>query len=249
MSLRPGEWIVLAGSGVIAAFALLVGVLIYLKPPPVQYRYLEDARTQAGEAVYRRQGCGSCHKVFENGAKVGPALVRAGGWDPTRTFTADGLRSTDLPADVGEEATEGMRGTAPTSEGAPAGDAFATAYEERAEGVSRQTFDAQAFDAVIVSFLAAVRGGASDSETIRDNLQAVSGAGEGEGADQYTFEQLGDAINALLAGEEIDYEGASGPINFDENGDPGAALYEVWQFEGNDITTLDSFEFSGGDEG
>ena len=185
----------------------------------------------------------------ETFAKVGPALVRAGGWDPTRTFTADGLRSSDLPGDVGEEATEGMRGTAPTSEGAPAGDAFATAYEERAEGVSRQTFDAQAFDAVIVSFLAAVRGGASDSETIRDNLQAVSGAGEGEGADQYTFEQLGDAINALLAGEEIDYEGASGPINFDENGDPGAALYEVWQFEGNEISTLDSFEFSGTDEG
>jgi branched-chain amino acid transport system substrate-binding protein len=178
----------------------------------------------------------------ETFAKVGPALVRAGGWDPTRSFTADGLRSTDLPADVGEEATEGMRGTAPTSEGAPAGDAFATAYEERAEGVSRQTFDAQAFDAVIVSFLAAVRGGSSDSETIRDNLQAVSG---GEGGDQFTFEQLGEAIQALLAGEEIDYEGASGPINFDENGDPGAALYEVWQFEGNEITTLDSFEFSG----
>jgi mono/diheme cytochrome c family protein len=78
MSLRPGEWLVLAGSGVIAAFALLVGVLIYLKPPPVQYRYLEDARTQAGEAVYRRQGCGSCHKVFENGAKVGPALDGVG---------------------------------------------------------------------------------------------------------------------------------------------------------------------------
>jgi branched-chain amino acid transport system substrate-binding protein len=93
-----------------------------------------------------------------------------------------------------------------------------------------------------VSFLAAVRGGSSDSETIRDNLQAVSG---GEGGDQFTFEQLGEAIQALLAGEEIDYEGASGPINFDENGDPGAALYEVWQFEGNEITTLDSFEFSG----
>lgn len=177
----------------------------------------------------------------ETFAKVGPALVRAGGWDPTLTFTADGLRSTDLPADVGEEATEGMRGTAPTSEGAPAGDAFATAYEERAEGVSRQTFDAQAFDAVMVAFLAAVRGGSSDSETIRDNLQAVSGGDEG--GDQYTFEQLGEAIQALLDGEDIDYEGASGPINFDENGDPGAALYEVWQFEGNDITTLDSFEF------
>ena len=185
----------------------------------------------------------------ETFAKVGPALVRAGGWDPTRTFTADGLRSHDLPGEVGEEVTEGMRGTAPTSEGAPAGDAFATAYEERSGNAAGQTFDAQTFDAVIVSFLAAVRGGASDSETIRDNLQAVSGAGAGEGADQYTFERLGDAISALLAGEEVDYEGASGPINFDENGDPAAALYSVWQFEDNEISTLDSFEFIGTDEG
>jgi mono/diheme cytochrome c family protein len=78
MKLRTGEWIVVGGSGVIAAFALLVGVLIYLKPPPVQYRYQETARTQAGEAVYRRQSCGSCHKVFENGAKVGPVLDGVG---------------------------------------------------------------------------------------------------------------------------------------------------------------------------
>jgi mono/diheme cytochrome c family protein len=78
MSLRAGEWVVLGGSGVIAAFALLVGVLIYLKPPPVQYRYLETPRTQAGEAVYRRQSCSSCHKVFENGAKVGPVLDGVG---------------------------------------------------------------------------------------------------------------------------------------------------------------------------
>lgn len=177
----------------------------------------------------------------ETFARVGPALVRAGGWDPALTFTADGLRSSDLPGDVGEEATEGMRGTAPTSEGAPAGDAFASAYDERAGDVPRQTFDAQAFDAVIVAFLAAVSAGSADSDAIRDNLQAVSGP-EGE---QYTFEQLGDAIQALLNGEEIDYEGASGPIDFDDNGDPGAALYEVWQFEGGDITTLDSFEFSG----
>jgi mono/diheme cytochrome c family protein len=78
MKLRAGEWVVVGGSGGIAAFALLVGVLIYLRPPPVQYRYQETPRTQAGEAVYRRQSCGSCHKVFENGARVGPVLDGVG---------------------------------------------------------------------------------------------------------------------------------------------------------------------------
>ncbi len=175
----------------------------------------------------------------ETWAKVGPALVRAGGWDPSLTFTADGLRSDTLPEDVGAEAAEGMRGTAPSSEGAPAGEAFATAWDERVSGVERQTFDAQAFDAVMLAFLAALRGGDAEPRTIADNLQAVS-APEGE---KYTFENLGDAISAVLAGEDIDYEGASGPIDFNEDGDPSAAIYEVWQFQDGAIETLDTFEF------
>jgi branched-chain amino acid transport system substrate-binding protein len=176
----------------------------------------------------------------ETWAKVGPAMVRAGGWEPARTFTADGLRNTELPGDVGGPATEGMRGTAPTSEGAPAGEAFGRAFQERAQGVSRQTFDAQAFDAVMLAFLAALRGGSSDPETIRDNLQAVSAPG----GEKYTFEQLDEAIAAIRDGEDIDYEGASGPIDFDENGDPSAAIYEVWEFEDGEIRTRETFDFS-----
>ncbi len=179
----------------------------------------------------------------ETWAKVGPALVRAGGWDPSMTFTADGLRSDTLPEDVGSEAAEGMRGTAPSSEGAPAGEAFGTAWDERVTGVDRQTFDAQAFDAVMLAFLAALAGGDSEPQTISENLQAVSGP---EG-DKYTFEELGDAIDAILAGDDIDYEGASGPIDFDENGDPGAAIYEVWQFQDGAIETLETFEYAAGE--
>lgn len=179
----------------------------------------------------------------ETWARIGPALVRAGGWDPSRTFTADGLRSSTLPTEAGEQATEGMRGTAPTSEGAPAGDAFDTVFTERAAaGVTRQTFDAQAFDAMIVAFLAALRAGSSDPEAIRDNLQAVTSAP----GTQVTFEDLDEAIRLLTRGEEIDYQGASGPIDFDENGDPGSALYEIWRFEGGEIVTEDTVTFGEG---
>ncbi|HTS54670.1 MAG TPA: c-type cytochrome [Burkholderiales bacterium] len=78
MPLRPGEWVVLAGSGLIAAFAALVGMLIYLKPPPVEYRYVENAVTRDGEAIYRREGCNSCHSLFGNGASYGPSLDGVG---------------------------------------------------------------------------------------------------------------------------------------------------------------------------
>jgi cbb3-type cytochrome oxidase cytochrome c subunit len=78
VKLRAGEWVVLGGSGVIAAFAALVGVLIYLKPPPVEYSYAETAAARDGEAIYRREGCNSCHRLFGNGATYGPALDGVG---------------------------------------------------------------------------------------------------------------------------------------------------------------------------
>lgn len=78
MKLRTGEWIVLAGSAVVVAFAALVGWIIYVKPPPVRFTYLETASTQAGEAVYRHAGCGSCHKIFQTGAAIGPSLDGVG---------------------------------------------------------------------------------------------------------------------------------------------------------------------------
>ena len=76
--MRLGEWVVLGGSAVIAAFAVLVGELIYLKPPPVEYRYVENALARDGEAIYRREGCSSCHRVFGNGATYGPRLDGVG---------------------------------------------------------------------------------------------------------------------------------------------------------------------------
>jgi ABC-type branched-subunit amino acid transport system substrate-binding protein len=194
--------------------------------------------TEAGQLTQGNPDAWMIIDFPETWARMGPALVRAGGWDPARTFTADGLRNSELPGDVGEQATEGMRGTAPTSEGAPAGAAFGDLWSDRVD-IPRQTFDAQAFDAVIVAFLAAMQARSGDATDIRDNMQAVSGPG----GEQYTFENLADAIRAILDGNEVDYEGASGPLNFDENGDPGAALYEVWGFEGGEIATHETFDF------
>lgn len=78
MKLRAGEWFVLAGAGLIGAFAALVGVLIYLKPPPVEYAYADSVAAQQGEAIYRRESCRDCHKVFDNGSSSGPRLDGVG---------------------------------------------------------------------------------------------------------------------------------------------------------------------------
>lgn len=78
MKLNLGEWIVVIGAVLIVAFAVIVGIVIYLKPPPVQFVYEQTAETRLGEEIYRREGCVSCHEIFGNGASYGPSLDGVG---------------------------------------------------------------------------------------------------------------------------------------------------------------------------
>jgi branched-chain amino acid transport system substrate-binding protein len=180
----------------------------------------------------------------ETFAKVGPALVRAGGWDPAKTFMTEAMRNADELTKIGRRATAGLRGTAPTSEDAPARDAFDRLFEQEAkEGTPLTGFEGASFDAVMLAFLAALDAGSSDPAEIKDSLQAVSGPP----GTKYTFEQLDQAVQDLLDGNDVDYEGAWGPIDFDENGDPGSAIYEVWRFDGSEVSTQKTFTFEGQD--
>ena len=167
--------------------------------------------------------------------KVGPALVRTGKWDPKKSFITDGLASSSLPEDVGRDATEGMRGTAPGSpDSGEAAQAFDKLFAD-APGPKRQTFDAQNFDAVILCYLSAVAAGSTDGKDMAAELQDISGPG----GDKFTFEQLPDAIKALQNGDDIDYEGASGPVNLNEDGDPTAGVYDIYRFKDGKIEVFD----------
>jgi branched-chain amino acid transport system substrate-binding protein len=199
---------------------------------PEQPSYNSEARQIAG-------GSPDAYVIIdfpETYQKVGPALVRTGQWDASKTFITDGLVSGSLPEDVGSEATEGLRGTAPgTPQEGGAAQAFGDLYERSApRNVDRQTFDGQNFDAVILCYLAAVAAGEADGEKMKDELQNVSGPG----GDKYTFEQLPDAIRALQDGNDIDYEGAAGPIDLDDNGDPTAGVYDVVRFRNGEIDPI-----------
>ena len=161
--------------------------------------------------------------TYEN---LGPALARTGQWEASRTFVTDALASSDLPKSVGADATEGMRGTAP---GSPDTGAASVGFDKLytdAPGPGRQMFDAHAFDAVILCYLAAVAAGSTEGPEMAKELTAISAPG----GDRYTWEQLPDAIKALEDGKDIDYEGASGPIDLNEDGDPTAGVYDVFRY-------------------
>lgn len=163
--------------------------------------------------------------------KVGPALVRTGKWDPAKTFITDGLASDDLAA---EPFMEGIRGTAPgTPEEGATSVAFGELYgQSPPQDVERQTFDAQNFDAVMLCYLAAVAAGSTEGSAIAEALQDVSGPG----GKKFAWNQLPQAIKALEAGEDIDYIGAAGEIDLDENGDPTVGVYDQYQIKNGAIT-------------
>jgi ABC-type branched-subunit amino acid transport system substrate-binding protein len=189
--------------------------------------------SEAGQIVRPNPDAWMIIDYPEAWAKMGPALVRTGDWDPARTFTGDGLRSNDLPSKVSRPATEGMRGTAPTSQDAPAGKAFDRLWKQEVKR-PRQTYDAQNFDAVVLIALASAAAGSNDPGDIAENLQAVSSGGT-----KYTFEQLPEALTAAAAGEDIDYEGASGPVDWDDNGDPSSASYSTWVYRNGELVDSD----------
>lgn len=89
-----------------------------------------------------------------------------------------------------------------------------------------QTFDGNTYDAVFLIALAMQAGGSARSESIRANLHRVANP-PGEvvsiGPDGWAR-----ALELLAAGQDINYEGASGSANFDEFGDVGSD-YEIWE--------------------
>jgi branched-chain amino acid transport system substrate-binding protein len=169
----------------------------------------------------------------ETYTKVGAALVRTGDWDATKTFITDGLADNELPQSAGREATEGLRGTTVGSFAGANQDAFDKLYKA-APGPKRQTFDSQNFDAVVLCYLAAVAAGSSDAEDIKNELRDVTGPP----GTKYTFRQLPQAIEALQNGDDIDYEGASGPIDLDEEGDLSKYVYTIIRFRNGELQNV-----------
>src|SRR4051794_4603266 len=175
----------------------------------------------------------------ETFAKFAPSLVRTGKWQASRTLMTEALRNEDVLKGLGAPA-EGLRGTAATSEGAPARAAFDALWKRVVKGAKPYAgFEGTAFDAANLAFLAAVKACSAAGPKIKAQLRAVSGPP----GKKVTYRKLDQAVKLLLAGKDINYEGAWGPIDWDKNGDPGSAVYEIWKYANGAITTQRTITF------
>ena len=171
----------------------------------------------------------------ENGITILRQAVEGGHFDEF-VFT-DGMRSPSVPESVGADVLDGMYGTAPEAmEDADAAQRFRDAYEDAYGERPAQPFIDTAYDAAFVIALAAEAAGSRDRTEIRDHVREVANA-PGE---TILPGQWSEAVELLAAGEDIHYTGASGDVDFDENGDVGGT-FGHWVYDGEDVRTVEVF--------
>ncbi len=124
---------------------------------------------------------------------------------------------------------EGMEGTAPSPPSPSTDyDRFAQELLTRT-GVAPQLYAATAYDAIYLMALAMIEGKANTSLAIRTNLRSVSRP-SGLPADVLIRPgEFAKAVTALQAGQRVNYEGASGSVDLDLNGDVTSGAYQWWR--------------------
>lgn len=164
--------------------------------------------------------------AFDETSVIVPELVGTQGFPASSVYFVDGnlSNSYDWPAGL----VDGAYGTLP-------GNPATTDFQDRLATVNPDLEDysyaPESYDAVILAALAAAQGGSADADTIKAELQSVS-----EGGTKCT--DVGECLQLIADGEDIDYDGVSGPIEFDENGDPTQAYIGVYQYGAENTYTL-----------
>lgn len=146
-------------------------------------------------------------------------------------YTGDGIQDEAFPQQALPNDPEKLydwKGIGIGTVDSAAADAFAKAYEEE-HGEAPPSFAAQAYDAAWISILAAVRAAESGSP-IGDEVAKVTDASGTAciGAECLPLVEQGKAVN---------YDGATGQVRFDENGDPAQAAFAIWKFGPDGIET------------
>lgn len=155
--------------------------------------------------------------------------------DDTIIMVADGMQDNGLPGNV-DNPMSNVIGTAPAAVG-PGRDTFDDLFEGEF-GSEAGVFTAQAYDATAVHLLAQFRADELSGPAVSEQIREVANPG-GEIIEPET---LADGLGMAADGEEIQYQGASSEVVFDENGDLDAATFDIFEFDIDGYTVTDQFE-------
>lgn len=173
--------------------------------------------------------------TFDEIFTIAPAL-KATGFDMSKVYLVDG--------NLKQFGDKMPPGTLTGAKGTTPGPKRTDEFEQRLQDVYAEqwggeledySYAAESYDGVILLALAALEAGSTDAVDIATKLQEVSGgSGDGEKATDFA-----SAAQIILDGGTVDYDGASGPITFNDAGDPTEATIGIYQYgEDNNFTRI-----------
>ena len=164
--------------------------------------------------------------AFDEGGRVIAQMIEAG-ITPANTaiYTPDGMASDttwELVDPDDPSAVQGIRGTRPApTEGAES--TFSDRFAKFRPGVD-ELFSSNSYDAVILYALASLAACSNEASDFAPMINDVTRGGT-------KCSLYAECAQMLMDGVDIDYDGASGPLDFVEAGEPGVGTYELWEFD------------------
>ncbi len=173
---------------------------------------------------------------FAEGAAFMQALIEAGaGPADVQIYVADGFKDNVGAAAIDPDdpsVIDGVKGTYP-SLAPPSGEpTFPARFEAFAPGTPT-IFSAHSYDCMMVLALAALQAGTDDSQAIAAEINAVTR--DGRKCSSYA-----DCAALIAVGIDIDYDGASGLLDFVEAGEPGSGTYDLFHYDDTGASITDT---------
>lgn len=169
---------------------------------------------------------------FNESSKMLQELIKQGiGPDKVQLYLVDGNLSNTLYEDLPEGILEGAKGTLP---GAQPSDELRESLLAIDPELGDFSYAPESYDAVTTIALGAELAGSDCGEDIAAALVEVTN----NGAECSNF---ADCKAKIDAGEDFNYNGQSGPISFDENGDPSQATMGVYIYGADNQYSADEF--------
>jgi len=201
--------------------------------------YEQGQASYRGELQQLAQGDATALTLIgypENGITILKQALEEGFFD-SFVFT-DGMKAPEVIDAIGADILDGAFGTAPQAlTDSEAYQTFVSAYEAAYGELPPKPYIDTAYDATMLLALAIQKAGDTDGEAIRDALRDVANApGTEIGPGDWAV-----AVETLANGEDINYEGASGSLEFDDNGDVGGT-FAHWVIQDGEIVTVKVFE-------
>ncbi len=179
--------------------------------------------------------------AFDEGANIIQTMIEADiGPSKMPLFVPDGLASTSLweSVDANDPAVlAGVKGTVPSA--APDGGepSFPQRFADFAPG-AETVFSAHAYDTLVILTLAAITAGSTEAADYVVHINDVTRVGT-------KCSRFAACAEMLADGTDIDYDGASGPLDFTDVGEPGAGIYDLFEYNaegGYDVFTQSIIE-------